>query len=355
MAQGQQAVQQVPTLPEFVPDEEWVVLADKIIDNSGIAGNTNKFLILYASLPTDIQREFSSLLSSAAATTYTDLVANLKDRFKIPNHKKFELLHTIEQIGDRNPRTFLRQLRNKYTAAGGITADSLRYAFAYGLPQQYRTVVLTTDSANIEDAAAKVEDMWYADRSNISQQTPMGNPFALVNTMGVSQQGGLMAPWQMVAGTADLSLVKKQTQASPDFNILQAGTSSDISKTKSINDQLLQELRNTQEQVRRLERELKFSPPNANRGRGRGYPQAAQRGKYIPPHMRNRPMCHHVPTRYNPQGLCRFHLQFGQRAFSCEGACTFQQMQSREHLCTDPCPWSRFLEHGTGKLPGQKN
>ena len=71
----------MPVLPEFFYEEEWVDLCEKIIaTNYNGANNNQKFLSIYKPLP----RENTDLLKSNAASTYTDLIANLRTRFTLP-------------------------------------------------------------------------------------------------------------------------------------------------------------------------------------------------------------------------------------------------------------------------------
>ena len=69
----------------------------------------------------------------------------LTDRFALPYHAKFQTFHTLERIGDRSPKQFLRDLRSTYKAAGGINNTNLRYAFALGLPQEYTNIVFASN------------------------------------------------------------------------------------------------------------------------------------------------------------------------------------------------------------------
>lgn len=174
MAQPPPQQPQIQQLPDYSPDDDWLQLCIRIITASGNNNNTSKFLALYRALPKDVARDFKNLLTSNNPTTYNDLVQELTARFEMPDHTKFQTLHTLETIGDRSPKQFLRDLRNKYQAAGGINNSNLRYAFALGLPLEFRNLVFASDPNNLTDAAARVDDMWNANKS----LSPSFNPYA---------------------------------------------------------------------------------------------------------------------------------------------------------------------------------
>ena len=179
----------IDTLPTYSPDDEWLQLSLKIITTSGNTGNTARFLALYKALPKEVQRDYKTLLTSNNPNTYNDLVRELTSRFQMPDHTKFQTLHTLEPIGDRSPKQFLRDLQNKYQAAGGISNNNLRYAFALGLPTEFRNVVFSTNPNNLTDAANIVDDMWNATKSLAPAFNPYMTPQVSINTFHPDLQG----------------------------------------------------------------------------------------------------------------------------------------------------------------------
>jgi len=310
----------LPSLPEFSYDVNWITLVDRIITDANITANSTKFLLLFKSLPPEIQSDNSALLTSNAATTYADLVQALQDRLQLPAHKKFENLFSIEPIGDRNPRMFLRQLRNKYAASGGITDENLRYAYAWGLPQQYRIVALTTDPNRLDDAAKKIEDMWYTEKAmrgganNLFNQCPVSS--ATLNQHQCTSCNSLQTP--------------------------------QLTRLIEENLQLKTELSMTDKKIRKLEDDVKKlaqGPAQKNNHSGT---------KYIPPHQRNYAVsCPPLPTFNSRGGLCFFHSQFGNNAYKCSAPCAIEEF--RGHRCSNACPWPRFLEHGLRGPKASKN
>lgn len=313
-----------PTMPAFYPEATWVTLCERIITDAQIAGNATQFLSIYQALPVDIQQEFSSLLKSNAATTYADLLAGLRDRFKLPTSKKFEILYSIEHIGDRNPKHFLRHLRNKFKLANIDDAEQLKFAYARGMPQHYAVVALGTDAARIDEAANKLEDMYIFEQANKSQ--------AVFNQVTASQYHN--------AASLDTSVNNPQicTQSSvSDMNIRQL-----ISENTQLKDRLSS-----------LEKEI--AKLNVN---SKGSYQNPRLPQYVPPHKRNSVViCHSIPSDTDRQGLCYSHLRFGDKAYNCQGSCSFTNMKSRKHTCTSPCAWSNFLARGINvpRRPAQKN
>ena len=120
----------------------------------------------------DVQRDYKSSLISNNANTNTDLVKELTDRFQIPDHTKFQTFHTLEAIGDRIQKQFMMDLCSKYQATGGINNSNLRYAFALGLPQEFRNIIFASDLSNLTGAAAKVDDLWNANKCLASAFNP---------------------------------------------------------------------------------------------------------------------------------------------------------------------------------------
>ena len=83
-------IQTIPNLPQFHPDEQWLMLAKKLLQNAGELSNTAKFLALYKSLPRDIQNDCKEMLQSDENNTYDMLCEELNRRFETPAHVKFK-------------------------------------------------------------------------------------------------------------------------------------------------------------------------------------------------------------------------------------------------------------------------
>ena len=166
----------MPVLPDFFYEEEWVDLCEKIIaTNANGVNNNQKFLSIYKALPRDIARENTDLLKSNAATTYTDLIANLRTRFTLPVHEKFDILYRREEIGDRSPKEFMLYLKNKYKRAGhNVTAGDLRQAYASGISPEFQQVFLTFKETELDDAVSALEEIWFAQKTRSHAQSSSG-------------------------------------------------------------------------------------------------------------------------------------------------------------------------------------
>lgn len=334
---------QIPVLPEFSATEDWVTLSDKIIKNANLNHNETQFLTIYKVLPEAIRHDFSALLKSNANTTYAELITSLQERFSLPAHKKFDCLYSIEELGDRNPKYFLRHLRNKYAQAGGITDENLKYAYSRGLPQHYRMIVFSTDPANLDDAANKLEDVWYSEKS--ANMRP-NNPFTAAQTMGISSNH--MFSCNMNAATPSASQWMPGAQSS--FFERQMDT------VFTENVKLKAEIQRTQDQLDRLEKELARLRNQSLNNNNRKV-QSNNGPRYVaPPKSDNIFVCPKVPSENDRQGLCMAHLRFGGSAYTCQmQGCSFNNLKAQKHSCSSYCPWSQFLDHG---LPGrnkQKN
>ena len=121
--------------------------------------NKIKFITLYRHLPCHIQRDYQDLLISDEENTYDELIKLLKKRLAMPDHLKSQALHQLETIGDRSPTQFLRDKRRKYQVAGEASFTNLHYAFALGLPPDFRNVIFSFDTKNLDTAALRVKDI----------------------------------------------------------------------------------------------------------------------------------------------------------------------------------------------------
>ena len=309
---------QISSLPDYSPDDDWLQLSLRIITASGNTSNTAKFLALYRALPKDVAKDYKALLVSNAATTYNDLVQELTARFQMPDHAKFQTLHTLESIGDRSPKQFLRDLRSKYQAAGGINNANLRYAFALGLPVEFRNLVFAADPNNLTDAAARVDDLWNANKSLTPQFNPYGQP-------------------QIMS-----SLPKPNSRTSVDNN------QHSPAHLELENLRLNSALDEATDMIKKLGKRLDdLEASNANTSRSfesfnRRPDQRNQNFKFNRP---SQPKCPKPPTAEDPQGLCFYHYSFGSKARKCgKEDCSWPNFKIPMHNCGHgPCPWDRFF------------
>ena len=312
MANAPPAVVQIPSLPTFNNSQNWITLSEKIILNSNIQTNNTKFLTLFKALPEEIQEENSDLLSVNNNNTFTDLVARLKDRCRIPEKLKFEQKFTIEQMGDRSPTEFLRSLKSKYGKLGGVTPEELRFAYAKGMPPHYSVVVLSTTAANIEVAAQQLEDIWFEEKSRDNQY---GN-----YTVGS----------------------KRAMQSKQNKQVVFSSQSDDITKEVMLeNDKLKLEIVAQKNQLKSLEAKMQQLMQNVNKHNSdkRTDNNQSRRNNFF--------SCPSVPTLNDRQGVCYKHLKYGSKAYGCQAPCSFESIKAKRHSCTDACPFSYFLANGT--------
>lgn len=306
-----------PIMPPFHPETTWVTLCERVIANSNVTVNSAQFLAVYQALPFDIQQEFSALLESNANNTYADLLAGLRDRFRLTDGKKFDLVFSMENIGDRTPKQFLRHLRNRYKLAGSNNIQQLKHVYARGMQPNYGDIVYAYDANRLDAAANRLEDMYIRDQAIKSQS--VFNQVTQDQYSSVPNSGAAAVNTQMVAQT-------------------------------STNDGQIETLRN---QMKNLEKEIaRLSVTNKDNS------QSSKSQQYIPPHQRSVVVpCPRVPSFVDRQGLCTSHLRFGSKAYRClnQGNCSFDNLKAKKHSCTDACPWSNFLASGISRDPDQKN
>jgi hypothetical protein len=308
MAQASTPLTSIPSLPVFSPDEQWLTLSSRILEKTAInANNTAKFLALYSALPKDIQKDHQDLLVSDEEDTYKNLVAQLKKRFCLHDYQKFQSLHTLESIGDRSPTQFLRDLRHKYTAAGVKSDSNLRYAFACGLPAEYRNIIFASNPDSLNDAAARVEELWNANKAilpGLQLNTP---PLYQIQPHKIEHSAPLNC-------NADMALLKAEEN---------------LRLTKVVEDMsaLIQNLN------KRLDKLEQTSPQQS-------YNQYSSNSRK-PPSMNS--SCPPPPSPQNPQNLCRYHISFGAKAKNCIPGCQFIRLRVPAHQCNYRyCPWQKF-------------
>lgn len=300
----------IPSLPEYSADDEWLQLSLKIITTSGNTDNTVRFLALYKSLPKDVQRDHKNLLISNGATTYDDLVTALSDRFSMPDHSKFQTLHTLESIGDRSPKQFLRDLKCKYEAAGGINNTNLRFAFALGLPSELRNIVFSCDPNNLTEAAARVDDLYNANKSLTSSFNPYTQNFQ-VNAVN------------------------------NDSSKISSNSSNPVLETQRLNNNLelmTEMLQNFNSRLTQLETAQNQNQSNYQIPQTMIKPPISQQQLY------KKSNCPALPSSANPMGLCFYHGSFGFKARKCnKDDCNWKNFKIPVHVCKDtPCPWNKY-------------
>ena len=330
----------IPPLSPYSPDDEWLQLSIKIINSSGNTNNTSRFLALFRSLPKELQRDYKDLLTSNNATTYNDLVIQLTNRFQMPDHTKFQTLHSLESIGDRSPKQFLRDLRHKYLSAGGINNNMLRYAFAYGLPDEYRNIVFANDPNNLNDVANRVDDMWNTNKA----LTNSYNPFA-------STQLGINASHNEISNIAKANKSSVNSDRLEIENLrLTAALEENNEMMRKLNKRIDDlEIQNSKHNTVHTESNRRYDSyynPKYDQNSGSF---AARRQ----PNSNNRynDSCPKPPTAENPQGLCFYHACFGYNAKKCnKDDCRWRSFIVPPHDCNlRSCLWDKFMQ------PSQKN
>ena len=313
----------IPILPDYSPDDEWLQLSIKIIASSGNTNNSSKFLALFRALPKDIQRDYKTLLTSNNATTYNILVQELTNRLQLPDHAKFQTLHSLESIGDRSPKQFLRDLKHKYQAAGGINNSMLRYAFAYGLPEEYRNVVFANDPNNLNDAADRVDDLWNTNKALNNNFNPFAN-----SQLGINSSSNMHTQNKQTVSTDRLEIE----------NLRLSSTIEDMSETIKKLNQRLESLELANKTFTNRTNDSYQIPQRRSNQTDSNY--------YKPINQ----TCPTIPNAQNPQGLCYYHACFGTKARKCQDSCKWTTFTVPPHSCNiNTCPWSKFIE------PIQKN
>ena len=314
----------MPALPEFFYEEEWVDLCEKIIaTNANGANNNQKFLSIYKALPRDIARENTDLLKSNAATTYTDLIANLRTRFTLPAHEKFDILYRREEIGDRSPKEFMLYLKNKYKRAGhNVTAGDLRQAYASGISAEFQQVFLTFKETELDDAVSALEEIWFAQKTRSHAQSSSGT-------------------WKING-----PLTNENSTAKVRF------ATSDINKFELENLRMRNELEETKEQLEKLKLELKnisrhsaSSSSNDKSSRDASRERPRYTNSYN--NYKKTNSCPPLPNEDNNYGLCFYHSSFGNQSHNCQSPCNWRNFQIPRHNCNNPryCKWNKFVHN----------
>lgn len=326
------------TLPNFTSDESWLLLSDKIIEASNIKEDTHKFLILYKSLPPSLQKDYQKLLSADDDDDlYDQLVHELNSRFTMRDSEKFKTLHTLEMMGDRTPKQFLRDLQNKYTAAGGITNQNLKYAYALGLPVEYRHIVFSNSHDNLDDAAAQVEDIYSMNKQLNNFSAYGGNP---VLTSSVTLAETMSQP------TVNAANISKQSLNLEKENLRLANALADMTET----------LKKLNTRIDNLENKNVHQQPSLSANHFPKHQSINPFQNYYPnptsanpssklnsnsPAFKN--YCPITPSANNSYGLCFYHCSFGVNARKCDGNCNWSNFKIPPHSCSlNPCPWDRY-------------
>ena len=281
----------MPVLPDFFYKEEWVDLCEKIIaTNANGASNNQKFLSIYKALPRDIARENTDLIKSNAATAYTDLIANLRTRFTLLAHEKFDILYRREEIGDRSPKEFMFNFKNKYKRAGhNVTAGDLRQAYASGISPEFQQVFLTFRETEFDNAVSALEEIWFAQKTQSHAQSSSGT-------------------WKING-----PLTNENSTAKVRF------ATSDVNKFELENLRMRNELEETKEQLEKSKLEVKnISRHSASSSSNDKSSREAsrERARYINSYNNYKKpnSCSPFPNEDRNYGLCFYHSSFGNQS-----------------------------------------
>lgn len=299
------AIQTIPNLPQFHPDEEWLILAKKLLQNAGQLSNTAKFLALYKSLPRDLQKDCKEMLQSDEDNTFVLLCEELNKRFETPAHIKFQNMYTCETIGDRSPLQFLRDLRRKHSSVGEINLEHLQFAFAQGLPEKYKPFVFSDISTNLDGIAERIDKLHNINKSSMTATNSY--PFQINNYSSSIPLGAI----------SNINSKENEAQIMKDNSML--------NEMRQI--QLLEDLKETMAKMNKRIDEVesaitstKKQPPVQNEQNYRSYPQR------VMTQQRSTNYNNYAPKpKSNPIGLCKYHNLFGPRARTCILPCNWRR------------------------------
>lgn len=337
----------IDALPPFHHDEHWLELSRVIIDASGSPSELNKFLALYKSLPEHIQRDYKNiLLSDSGDTKYIELLKELKKRLATPKHAAFDRLYSKEDIGDRSPTQFLRDLKRKFEGTS-ISLDHLQHAFAVGLPIEYRTVVFSSDSSSLTEVAYRVEQLFNANKSmnnknnSISAYEVKAKNVQKERSTEVTDELRLENQRMRSALQEAVENIKSLTSKVDEL------TRNKSFKPRNVNKQMSNNIATTQHQ-----NSNNFQPQNNYQQ------QNNQNAHYIPPHARqndnsqtkfmsNSNNCPPIPDNIP---LCFYHKRFGVHAVKCEpeSMCKWTTFTIPQHQCTGYCIWYKYRKSVQG-------
>ena len=297
-------IQTIPNLPQFHPDEQWLMLAKKLLQNAGELSNTAKFLALYKSLPRDIQNDCKEMLQSDENNTYDMLCEELNRRFETPAHVKFKNMYIIETIGDRSPTQFLKDLRRKHASFGVTDVEHLQFAFAQGLPEQYKPLVFSDIPANLDGIAERIEKLHNINESPVHASNSY--PFQVNNHSSMPN-----------CAIANINSKEKNDQNMKDKAML----------NEMRQMQLLEDLKETMNKLNKRIDEVESSISSANK-----QSQTQDEQYYRPYHQRvmnqqKKPNYNYNSSRpkFNPNGYCEYHRVFGHRARNCMQPCNWRR------------------------------
>lgn len=294
------------TLPHFRPDIEWLTLSTQLISIATPDQNTHCFLTLYRALPTDLQKDYKHLLLSREENTYDALQTELTNRFTIPDHAKFNALYNLESIGDRSPLQFLRDLRRKFSEATETNPEHLRYAFAMGMPPEYRNVILSQDATNLDETSKVANDMWQINSNSRVNLPPINS--ANFNSQSQTNRASV-TPSGDNSKLCDLILDLSAQMKSMSSRIHQLESSQSVRSASTYNNKQKQ---NTY-----------YAQPRPTNNLNKGCPP--------------------TPSDSNRQNLCYFHACFGRRARKCNAPCTWPNFKIPPHRCDQrQCPWDLY-------------
>lgn len=302
------AMQAIPNLPIFHPDEEWLILAKKLLENAGQISNTAKFLAIYKSLPRDIQKDCKEMLQSNENNTFDILCEELKRRFEIPAHVKFQNMYTHETIGDRSPIQFLRDLRRKHSSIGVTNLEHLQFAFAQGLPEQYKPLVFSDIPDNLDAIAERIEKLHNVSKSSMVATNPCSFQ---MNSYSSSIPSGAIA---------NMNSIEKEAQNMKDKSML-----NEMRQT-----QLLEDLKETMTRMNQRLNEVESAisstkdRPMVQYGQNiRSYPQRA-----MPQQKKTNYYKDTTKFKPNTNGFCKYHTRFGERSRNCVQPCNWRRQNN---------------------------
>ncbi|XP_073967123.1 uncharacterized protein [Choristoneura fumiferana] len=149
--------------PPFWPQEPalWFSQMEAQFSLSGITADSTKFNYVISQLEHQYAVEVKDIINSPPAENrYVKLKTELISRLSLSQEKKSLQLLQGEQMGDRKPSQFLRQLR--ILAGTSVTDDFLRTVWSSRLPKNLQVVIASQPNSTLDelaDLADKVHDL----------------------------------------------------------------------------------------------------------------------------------------------------------------------------------------------------
>lgn len=265
------ATVKLPPFPSGDP-QLWFSQVEALFLHHAIADEVARYSCVVGHLDERVASEVADLIRTPpVAAPYTTLKRTLIDRIGVPDRQRVRQLLSGEEMGDRTPSKFLRDLRSLSTAA--IPDELLRTIWLQRLPPHVQAVL----QAHELDAAFTIDRLAAVADRVLEVSPTMPRTFATVASISTGAPSST-----------------PPTLASPSVN---AVTASSADTTAARLDELSRQLNALRESCGARSRYRSKTPP-----RRRGSPSARPRSP--------------------PADLCWFHRRFGRNAKKCSPPCS---------------------------------